>query len=194
MSSRPFRSALIAAALFACAQPARADEAATDRAPTPPTSHPIVAAGVWMLTQLVPSPMLVVGEEHVGFGMRWQATPLLYSFGIAERPFRSFIVSPVARHSGSIEFHVSPEWSCCAPSDRVSWLVRSGFRVYLPLIEHGEILSWSIGSSAYLAADGGGVSGDVGIYTLFGTLGLTVTVSPWLARREVITALNLRYF
>jgi hypothetical protein len=64
----------------------------------------------------------------------------------------------------------------------------------LPLIEHGEILSWSIGSSAYLAADGGGVSGDVGIYTLFGTLGLIVTVSPWLARREVITALNLRYF
>jgi hypothetical protein len=180
---------LVFVALSSARSIAHAEDAAHAK-----TASPLVATGVWTLTQLVPSPMLVAGEEHIGFGMRWQVTPLLYSFGISERPFRSFMVSPIARNAGSIELHISPEWSCCAPRDRFSWLVRVGLRLYLPLIEHGEILSWSIGSSYYFAADGGGIAADVGLYTLFGVLGLTVTVSPWLSRREVITALNLRYF
>lgn len=159
-----------------------------------------MAAGVWALTQLVPSPLLVVGERHVGGGMRWQLTPLVYSFGVAASPLRTFYVSPVARHSGSVELHASPEWSCCAADSRSSWLLRAGLRLYLPLIEHGEILSWSIGASYYHSlgtSDAGSripVAADIGIYTLFGVLGLTVTVSPWLPRREVIVALNIRYF
>jgi hypothetical protein len=129
----------------------------------------------------------------VGGGLRWQLTPLLYSFGISERPLRAFLVPPIARHSGSIELHASPEWPCCAP-EGASWILRVGLRTYLPLIEHGEMLSWSFGASYYRAADGGGFAGDLGIYTLFGVLGLNVTVSPELARREVITAITVRYF
>jgi hypothetical protein len=34
----------------------------------------------------------------------------------------------------------------------------------------------------------------VGFFTLFSMIGLTVTVSPKLAGREVITALQIRYF
>jgi hypothetical protein len=167
---------------------------AEDAAPAPTSLSPWVAAGAWAIAQLVPSPLLVVGDGHVGGGLRWQLTPLLFSFGIAERPFRSFFVSPIARHSGSVELHVSPEWACCAADGAQSWLARAGLRVYLPLIEHGEVLSWSVGASAYYAADGVGPAGDLGIYTLFGVLGLTVTVSPLLSQREVITALNIRYF
>ena len=33
--------------------------------------------------QLVPSPLFVVGTGNVGGGVRWQVTPLVYSFGVA---------------------------------------------------------------------------------------------------------------
>jgi hypothetical protein len=168
--------------------------ARAEGAPTPRIMSPLFASGVWVAAQLVPSPLLVTGQRHVGSGLRWQITPLLYSFGIAERPVRTFFVSPIARHSGSVELHVSPEWACCAPGEGSSWLGRAGLRVYLPLIEHGERLSWSLGSSYYRAAGGSGLAADVGLYTFNGVLGLNVTVSPWLTRREVITALSIRYF
>ena len=167
---------------------------ASDEGPTPRTTSMALAGSIWAAAQLVPSPLFVTGKEGVGGGMRWQLTPLLYSFGIAEGPLRSFVISPIARHSGSVELHASPEWACCAARGR-SWLLRSGLRVYLPLLEHGERLSWSVGTSYYRTTDGeGGISFDAGMYTLLGALGLTVTVSPALAQREVITALNIRYF
>jgi hypothetical protein len=155
---------------------------------------PAVAVGIWAAAQLVPSPQLVIGKEHVGGGVRWQLTPILYSFGIAERPWRTFLVSPIARHSGSIELHVSPEWACCAPNAQSSWLLRTGLRLYLPLLEHGEKLSWSVGGAYYRAAGGGGASADIGLLTFNGAFGLNVTVSPWLTRREVITTLTIRLF
>ena len=177
------------AVLATLAGPVRAEEG-----PSPRIMSPLFAVSAWLAAQLVPSPLLVTGKRHVGAGLRWQVTPLSYSFGIAERPVRSFLVSPIARNSGSLELHVSPEWACCAAGARSSWLGRAGLRLYLPLIEHGEQLSWSLGSSYYRAAGGGGFAADVGLYTFNGVLGLNVTVSPWLTRREVITALNIRYF
>lgn len=155
---------------------------------------PYVAGATWAVAQLIPSPLLVTGQHHVGGGLRWQLTPLLYSFGIAERPLRTFFVSPIARHSGSLELHVSPEWACCARGQTSSWLLRAGLRLYLPLVEHGERLSWSLGATYYRAAGENGASADLGLWTFNGVLGLDVTVSPWLTRREVITALTLRYF
>jgi len=177
---------------------AHAQEVSTEPAPKPRVMSPAAAVAVWAVAQLIPSPLLVIGKEHVGGGVRWQLTPLLYSFGIAERPLRTFLVSPIARHSGSIELHVSPEWACCAPDEQSSWLVRAGLRLYLPLLEHGEKLSWSIGSSYYRGSGSGsgkhGASADLGIFTFNGAFGLNVTVSPWLTRREVITAFTIRLF
>jgi hypothetical protein len=183
--------------LALCASNARAEAVSMEPAPPPRVMSPLAAVGVWAVAQLVPSPLLVTGQEHVGGGLRWQLTPILYSFGIAERPVRTFLVSPIARHSGSIELHVSPEWACCAPDAQNSWLLRAGLRLYLPLLEHGEKLSWSVGGSYYRAAGGdekNGASADLGIFTFNGAFGLNVTVSPWLTRREVITALTIRLF
>jgi hypothetical protein len=187
------RAAFVACFLL-CGSSARADEVATEPAPKPRKLSPVAAVGVWAAAQLVPSPLLVIGKQHVGGGLRWQLTPILYSFGIAERPLRAFLVSPIVRHSGSVELHVSPEWACCAPSEQSSWLVRAGLRLYLPLLEHGEKLSWSLGAAYYRAAGANGGSADLGIFTFNGVLGLNVTVSPWLTRREVITALTIRVF
>ena len=163
-------------------------------APKPRVMSPIAAVGVWAAAQLVPSPLLLIGREHLGGGLRWQLTPLLYSFGIAERPWRTFLVSPIARHSGSIELHVSPEWACCAPDEKSSWLVRAGLRLYLPLLEHGEKLSWSLGGSYYRAAGEHGGAADIGIFTFNGAFGLNVTVSPGLTRREVSAVFTIRLF
>jgi hypothetical protein len=172
--------------------------ASAEETVTPPRHvSPLLAYAEWLLAQGIPSPLLVTGfrdEAHVGGGVRWQVTPLLYSFGIAAHPFRAFVVSPIARHSGSIELHASPEWACCAGDDRTNWLLRAGLRMYLPIVEHGEALSWSLGGSYYRAARGGGPSADIGLYTLSGVFGLNVTVSPWLERRELVTALSIRYF
>ena len=155
---------------------------------------PAAAAAVWTAMQLVPSPLFVVGTGNAGGGVRWQVTPIVYSFGVAAKPVRAFVVEPVARHSGAIELYASPEWACCANQDRSSWIGRGGARLYLPLVGRGESLSGSVGASYYRAAGGDGLSMEIGAYALFGTIGLTITFSPTLAGRETILALALRYF
>jgi hypothetical protein len=178
----------------ACSAFTRHVLAAEQAGPAPRQPSPLVAAGAWTVTQLVPSPLLVTSSHHVGAGVRWQVTPVLYSFGVTAHPWRAFVVPPSVRHSGSVELFGSPEWACCAPTGNSSWLGRVGSRVYLPLVERGEALSWSFGGSYYRASSHGGAAAELGIYTLYGVFGITVTVSPALARREVITALSVRYF
>jgi hypothetical protein len=155
---------------------------------------PTAAAGIWAMTQLIPSPLYVASSDRVGGGVRWQLTPLLYSFGVAAKPVRSFVIEPVARHTGAIELYASPEWACCAPGDGTSWIARGGARLYLPLVGRGEALTGSLGGSYYRASDGPGASLEVGLHVLFSMIGFTVTVSPRLAGREVISALTIRYF
>src|SRR5262245_13098391 len=76
---------------------------------TPPGTHITLA---WLLTQLIPSPELAVGDDGARFGLRWQVVPLAYSFGIDRRlsPFRAFVVEPLVRSSGSLELFVAPEY------------------------------------------------------------------------------------
>ena len=169
---------------------ARADEAS----PPPFQLSPAAAVAAWAAVQLVPSPMVVTGSSGVGFGMRWQLTPLSISWGVAARPVRPFVVDPIARHSGSIEIFASPEWACCAPAGGTAWIGRAGARMYFPIADHGEALSWSLGGSYYRASEGGGGSLEAGIYFLFGVFGFTVTVSPDLAQRQIMNAFSIRYF
>jgi len=185
LRSLPLFAALLAAPL----RLARAEEA------TPAVRvTPAAAAAIWTFAQLVPSPLYVAGSDRVGGGVRWQITPFVYSFGVAAKPLRAFVIEPVARHAGAIELYASPEWACCAPGDETSWIVRGGARTYLPLMGRGEALTGSVGGSYYRAGGGDGVSVEAGIYVLFAMLGFTVTVSPRLTGREVISAIHIRYF
>jgi len=193
--------ASLTAIRFACAENPTTETARVEN-PTeakpvdtpPPSTSPVLAGGIWAIAQLVPAPLLVLSSDHVGGGVRWQITPFVYSFGVAARPVRAFVVDPVARHSGAVELYASPEWVCCAPNDGTGWIARGGARIYLPVVGRGESLTWSLGGSYYRASGGGGASIETGLYVLFGTFGLTVTASPALARREIITALTIRYF
>jgi hypothetical protein len=180
---------LLTALFFASPRASRAEEQAPAVRVTP-----AAAAGVWTFAQLVPSPIYVASSDRVGGGVRWQITPLVYSFGVAAKPLRAFVIEPVARHSGAVELYASPEWACCARGDGTSWIARGGARLYLPLMGRGEALTGSLGGSYYRASDGQGASVEVGIHMLFSLLGFTVTVSPRLTGREVMTAFHIRYF
>lgn len=159
----------------------------------------------WFLTQLVPSPELVfgrtkhvdptgAGEEEIrtAFGMRWQVTPVLWSFGVhrSVSRWRTFVVDPIARHSGSLELSATFEY-VGGHVDRL--LARPGLRVYLPVAHRGEYLSVSLGTNAY-AYDGLRVAYEVGAYILSGVLGLQLTAAPAHDPMAGIATLRFRYF
>lgn len=163
----------------------------------PGVSHePVVApSAIWLLAQAVPSPELVVGDEGARFGMRWQITPLLYSYGIHRKlsPLRSFVVEPIVRHAGSVELFVSPEWVAYQGG---SALLDVGLRTTVPLLHRGEYLSASIGAAATVFDGTVGVRYEAGVYALFGLFGLVASVSPTPALSPVATTftLRVRYF
>lgn len=167
-----------------------------------PVIHPTVA---WGLAQLVPSPELAIGRQrHVEpsgnvdgspsatWGLRWQLTPLLWSFGVhrSQSRWRTFVVDPIARQSGSLELSMSVEY-IGGWVDRL--LARPGVRVYLPVAQRGEYLSVSLGTSVY-RYDGFRVAYDVGAYILGGMLGLQITLAPTNDALASIATLRIRYF
>src|SRR5437762_858810 len=48
-----------------------------------------VASLLWGVSQLIPSALVATDGHIVQGGMRWQLTPLLYSFGVAAQPWRT---------------------------------------------------------------------------------------------------------
>lgn len=154
----------------------------------------------WLLVQLVPSPGLWIGPSGTRFGVRWQVTPVSYSFGINRRlsPWRAFVVEPLTRHAGSIELFGSPEYVAGSGPAPGGWMLRGGTRAYFPLLDWGETLSCSLGGSALYARVHGrdhvAASYEAGLYTLFGGLGVQVTVTPTAALRSTTITLSLRYF
>jgi hypothetical protein len=164
-------------------------------APTEPGVHVTLP---WLVTQLVPSPEIAVGSQGAYFGMRWQLTPLLYSWGIHRglSPWRAFIVEPNVRQSGSIELFFTPEYVATGASFADSWIPRAGARAYFPLVEHGEYLSASIGASYFYFAGQSAAAYEAGLYVLFGVLGVQVTATPTPSAAPVATiaTLRVRYF
>lgn len=203
--------------LLAVSSTARADDLESSvlvqdvhRAPQPDTtlgfqSPSFFPTAAWLGSQLVPSPELAFGRQrHIdptgkaesdyspSFGLRWQLTPVLWSFGVhpSQSRWRFFVVDPIARQSGSLELSTTFEY-IGGHIDRV--LARPGLRVYLPIAQKGEYLSASLGTSVY-SYDGFRVAYDVGLYTLGGFLGLQLTVAPAHAPLAAITTIRLRYF
>ena len=163
------------------------EEAATEPA--------IRVTPLWVLAQLVPGPEIAAGDGTARFGLRWQVTPLLYSFGIQRRvsPWRFFIVEPIVRHSGSIELYFSPEYVVHGSfGDSLLW--RGGVRTYLPLVERGDYLSMSIGTSYFHFAGQSGAAYELGAYTLYGIVGVQIAWSPTKGPAETVATLSLRYF
>jgi hypothetical protein len=152
----------------------------------------------WFLTQLVPSPELAGGRQAgLWFGLRWQVTPLLYSWGVHRglSPWRFFVAEPYVRQSGSLELYSTPEYfPGYGSSFGAGWMARAGVRTYLPLVSHGEYLSASIGASYFYFAGRSGTACEAGAYVLSGVVGLQVTASASPGPFAWIATLRLRYF
>ena len=161
-----------------------------------PTEPGVEITIPWLATQLVPSPELAYGRDVARFGMRWQVTPLLFSWGIHRglSPWRFFVAEPYVRQSGSVELYVTPEYLLYGSTFADGWLLRTGVRSYFPLVEHGEYLSVSVGASSFVFAGQWGAAYEAGVYALFGTVGLQLTVTPSVAPIATIATLRLRYF
>jgi hypothetical protein len=169
------------------ARPATAEETRADEQEARPTL-------VWIFTQLIPSPEVAAGTDGAHFGLRWQVTPILYSFGINPRlsPWRALVVEPIVRQSGSIELFLSPE--LFTGSLFQTPLVRAGVRSYFPLVAKGDELSMSIGTSYTNMNGQNGVGWEAGVYVLYGTVGVQVTYAPAPSPVQWITTLRIRYF
>lgn len=144
----------------------------------------------WALLQLLPSPQLGVGSDGAAFGLRWQVTPLLYSFATDARlnRWRWWLAEPIVRQSGSLELFVSPEYLAGRFGGR------AGLRSYFGVIGRGDYLSLSLGSSYFRFGSTDGVTYEAGAYILFGALGLQLGYSPGLEQASWLTTLRLRYF
>jgi hypothetical protein len=146
----------------------------------------------WMLAQAVPSPELGFGGDSVAAGMRWQLTPLLYSFGMNRKlsPWRTFVVEPLTRQSGSLELFLSPEYLDGRTDE---WLLRAGVHATFPLVERGDTLALTIGAGACI---GGETSAEVeaGLSVLYGAVGLFFAYAPRVTLAPATVALRLRWF
>lgn len=176
------RSALLCA-LFV-ASTARAEE----RPARDPDEHVTVP---WLVAQLVPSPEWAFSTDaDVHFGLRWQVTPVLWSWGVNRRvtPWRFLVSDPFARQSGSMELFFSPELL------RADLLWRTGIRSYFPVLARGEYLSVSLGASHAYFESRSAAAIEAGAYVLFGVLGAQVTWSPTMESTRWIATLRVRYF
>jgi hypothetical protein len=150
----------------------------------------------WAITQLIPSPELAFGSAGPLFGLRWQVTPFLYSFGIDRRlsPVRAFVVEPLVRTSGSVEVFFAPEYLAFEGALGERFGFRSGVRAVFPVVERGDYVSVSLGAAYAWFGEREGVSYQAGVYLLFGFLGLEQSFVPALAEARWITTFNLRFF
>ena len=150
----------------------------------------------WAATQLVPSPELAYGERTPRFGMRWQVTPLLFSWGIHHglSPWRFFVAEPLVRHSGSLELYFTPEYVVYGRTFADGWIARTGLRSYFPLIAHGDYLSVSLGASHAYFDGRSGAAIEGGAYILFGVVGVQLTYSPTVTPLQWIATFRIRYF
>jgi hypothetical protein len=181
---RALEAALIALALTCAGRASAATE---------PAVRPTL---LWAAAQLLPSPQWRVAKGVVHGGVRWQVTPLLYSFGVNRRlsPWRKFVVEPLVRHAGSVELFGSPEYIAVTPAFVRNWLFRGGIRAYFPLLHRGEVLSCSVGGSALYFLQRAGSAFEGGLYTLNGVVGAQVTYTPTESLRSTTFTLSLRYF
>jgi hypothetical protein len=123
----------------------------------------------WLELQAIPSMMVVSHPSDIPFAFEWEATPVLYSFGMTKlvSPWHSFRVVPPARFTGSIELKVTGQVSTRKTGS--SYFGSSAQLIgHIPLLERGEYLGLNVGVAKYEFAGSSPWFKVVGVSTLFG--------------------------
>jgi hypothetical protein len=192
------RSACSVAALVALgayAPSARGEDRTSPFLATATATEPAVRPTlVWFATQLLPSPQIAAGDGRAHFGLRWQVTPLLYSWGLNRKlsPWRVLVAEPYVRQSGAVELYLSPEYFASGNDFWDHWILRPGVRAYFPIVQHGEYLSVSLGTSFQRFQTHESAAFEGGIYALYGILGVQLSYAP-APRDPVATIVTLRF-
>ncbi len=147
----------------------------------------------WFYFQFIPGVSWTSFRSQTNFAFEWEATPLLYSFGMTKliSPWYSFIVEPPARFTGSVEFNVTGlVYTSKAGSSHFGY---SGqLLAHIALIELGEHLALNLGAARYYVADSSPIFYVAGVSSIFGLLHLNLKYSPdpkiWM------TSLDVRIF
>ncbi len=127
--------------------------------------------GSWLAFQTIPSMMVISHPGEIPFAFEWEATPLLYSFGMTRlvSPWYSFKVSQAARFTGSIELKATGQISTRKMGS--SYFGSSAQLIgHIPLMERGEYLGLNVGVAKYALAGSSPWFTVVGVSTLFGFL------------------------
>jgi hypothetical protein len=146
----------------------------------------------WGITQLVPSPTWASETGNTAFGLTWQVTPALWSYNAQQNSFHTFIASPIARYSGSVEAYVSPEY-LSLKTISAKWELQTGLRTYFPIVQYGENLAASAGVSYTKLGNQTGLGYEAGIYVLAGIFGFQIEHAPNLPNTWTYR-LRIRYF
>jgi hypothetical protein len=123
----------------------------------------------WLAFQAIPSMMVISHPGDIPFAFEWEATPLLYSFGMTRlvSPWYSFKVSQAARFTGSIELKATGQISTRKTGS--SYFGSSAQLIgHIPLMEKGEYLGLNVGVAKYAFAGFSPWFKVVGVSTLFG--------------------------
>ncbi len=132
----------------------------------------------WLAFQAIPSMMVISHPGDIPFAFEWEATPLLYSFGMTRlvSPWYAFKVSQAARFTGSIELKATGQISTRKMGS--SYFGSSAQLIgHIPLLERGEYLGLNVGVAKYAFAGSSPWFKVVGISTLFGFLEFNVKQS-----------------
>lgn len=160
----------------------------------------------WALVQTIPSVNWTndrnSSNSQIVFGLKWNVTPINISFSTNKyvSPVQFFMVNPMRKFTGSLEFFVQPEYafSSLEYSGFDKFNVAVGSRVNIPVKNLGEHLYVSLGgkynfrqNSLYDENGYYGVEG--GVYVLFGLLGLTFNYN-FNEGSEYAFGINFKYW
>ena len=144
----------------------------------------------WYQYQLIPNLLLYSSGTGSRMGLEWEATPLLYSWGINKKvsPWYSFIVVPTARFSGSLEWNVAVQ-AYSGQVGRSHFGYSTHLMAHVPLSDMGELLGMNLGVGAFGSPDGIRLFKVVGLSSAFGMLHLNVKhadrPTTWITSLEV---------
>lgn len=160
----------------------------------------------WTLFQTIPSPTFYQdrndNDTRLQFGFRWHVTPVNYSFNANKlvSPVQFFLVNPVRRYGGSIELLFEPEWATGGYqySDLQRFNLSAGARAFVPAIEYGEYLAFSVAGKYNFTKNKSDqnveyYSAEAGLYTLFGIAGIVFNYN-FTSQSRYNISLNLKYY
>ena len=147
----------------------------------------------WLLMQAVPSVSWTSFPEQTRFAFEWEATPVLYSWGMTKlvRPLHFFFVTQPERFAGSVEFNISTQLYT-SPVGISHWGFSGQLMAHVPLVEYGEYGGMNLGVARYNIA---GISSNYiigGFSTLFGFLHYNIKYSP--ANETWMHSIEVRFF